>query len=68
MEYKRIIGYEKLDNMLTGFILGFLAIGLAYFAQMTYYNVDALGELGSPIKVNILKLILWNLVFFVINL
>jgi hypothetical protein len=30
---------------------------------MTYYNVDALGELGSPIKVNILKLSLLGALF-----
>jgi hypothetical protein len=63
MEYKRIIGYEKMDNIVTGFILGFLAIGLTYLAQMTYYNVDALGDLGAPIKVNILKLSLLGALF-----
>jgi hypothetical protein len=63
MEYKRIIGYEKMDNMVTGFILGFLAIGLTYFAQMAYYNVDALGDIGAPIKVNILKLSLLGALF-----
>lgn len=63
MEYQRIIGYEKLDNMITGLILGFLAISIAYFAQISYYNVDALGELGSPIKVNILKLSLLGALF-----
>jgi hypothetical protein len=63
MEYKRIIGYEKMDNMVTGFILGFLTIGLTYLAQMTYYNVDVLGDLGAPIKVNILKLSLLGALF-----
>ena len=63
MEYKRINGYEKMDNMVTGFILGFLAIGLTYFAQMAYYNVDALGDIGAPIKVNILKLSLLGALF-----
>jgi hypothetical protein len=69
MEYKRIIGYEKMDNMVTGFILGFLAIGLTYFAQMAYYNVDALGDIGAPIKVNILKLSLLGalLLFLLLN-
>ncbi len=63
MEYKRIIGYEKMDNMVTGFILGFLTIGLTYLAQMTYYNVYVLGDLGAPIKVNILKLSLLGALF-----
>ncbi|MBL7789978.1 MAG: hypothetical protein JNL75_09155 [Chitinophagales bacterium] len=69
MNYKRIIGYEKLDNMITGFILGCLAIGLAYNLQIAYYNIEALGNYGEGIKDDILKLSLLGglFTFLVLN-
>lgn len=63
MNWKRIIGYEPLDNMLTGLFIGFAAIFLAYYGQMAYYNVDALGNIGENIRVNILKLSLLGALF-----
>jgi len=63
MNYKRIVGYEKLDNMVTGFVIGLSTIGIAYLAQVSYYNVDILGEFGSSIKVNMLKLSLLGALF-----
>jgi len=56
MSYKRIIGYEKLDNMITGFFIGISSIGIAYYLQLSHYKVDALGQFGDGIKDDILKL------------
>lgn len=63
MNYKYIFGYEKIDNMLTGFIVGILAVGLAYVIQDSYYNLHALGEWGAGIKIDILKLSLLGALF-----
>jgi energy-converting hydrogenase Eha subunit A len=56
MDYRRIIGYEKIDNMLTGFLIGLLSIAIAYLLQDSFYNISALGSWGSGIKLDMLKL------------
>ncbi|MCE2963289.1 MAG: hypothetical protein ACK5UE_09165 [Chitinophagales bacterium] len=63
MSYKRIIGYEKFDNMITGFILGIAAIAITYLLQDSFYNVSALGEWGAGIKLDMLKLSLLGALF-----
>lgn len=63
MEFKRILGYEKFDNMITGFLLGLAAIAIAYILQDSFYNVSALGEWGAGIKLDMLKLSLLGALF-----
>ena len=63
MDYKRIIGYEKFDNMITGFLLGLAAIAIAYILQDSFYNVSTLGEWGAAIKIDMLKLSLLGALF-----
>lgn len=63
MSYKRIIGYEKFDNMITGFILGIASITITYLLQDSFYNVSALGEWGAGIKLDMLKLSLLGALF-----
>lgn len=62
-KFRRIIGYEKLDNLFTGFCLGLISIALAYYFQVNYYKVDTLGSYGLDIKENILKLSLLGALF-----
>lgn len=68
-KYKRVIGYEWLDNVITGFLLGVLAIVLFYFLQEKYYHVDQLGVYGLDFKIPFLKraLIGTLLVFLIMN-
>ncbi len=63
MSYKRIIGYEKFDNMITGFILGIASIAITYLLQDSFYNISALGEWGAGIKLDMLKLSLLGALF-----
>lgn len=63
MSYKRIIGYEKFDNMITGLILGIASIAITYLLQDSFYNVSALGEWGAGIKLDMLKLSLLGALF-----
>jgi hypothetical protein len=63
MDIKRIIGYEKLDNMLTGLALGFAAIILAYYGQINYYAVDRIGVYISEFQTPFLKLSLLGALF-----
>jgi len=52
---KNIIGYEKLDNALTGLLIGFGAIFFIYYFQLSYYHTDVLGEYGIDFKIPFLK-------------
>lgn len=63
MSYKRIIGYEKFDNMITGLLLGIASIAITYLLQDSFYNVSALGEWGAVIKLDMLKLSLLGALF-----
>jgi hypothetical protein len=56
MDIKHIIGYEKLDNVVTGIIVGFLGIGTTYYWQVRHYSVDQLGNLISEFQTPFLKL------------
>lgn len=62
-KFKRIIGYEKIDNMITGIVLGFFVIFIAYYFQEAYYHIDVLGSFGDSIQVHILKLSLLAALF-----
>ena len=66
---KRVIGYEKFDNVITGILLGVFGIVAAYYGQMAYYNVEALGIYGNSIQTSILKLSLLGalFIFLVLN-
>lgn len=63
MDIKHFIGYEKIDNLITGLICGFLAIGLTYFFQVRHYSVDQLGSLISEFQTPFLKLSLLGALF-----
>lgn len=52
---KQIIGYEKLDNVLTGLVLGFIAIGGIYYFQSLYYRIETLGDYGVSFQIPFLK-------------
>lgn len=53
--YKKYIGYEKLDNVFTGMVLGAIAIIGLYYAQSSYYHTDSLGQFAIDFKIPFLK-------------
>lgn len=55
MDYKRIIGYEKLDNMITGVIVGIIAIVGTFYAQVKYYSIGQIGSYSSEFELPFLK-------------
>jgi hypothetical protein len=67
--YKKYIGYEKLDNVITGMVLGFIAIVGLYYAQSSYYHTDSLGQFAIDFKIPFLKRALIGalIVFLVFN-
>ena len=69
MNIKRIIGYEKIDNVLTGFGLGTFAILLLYYFQGRYYSIGSLGYYALDFEIPFLKRALLGalIVFLVFN-
>jgi hypothetical protein len=69
MDIKCIVGYEKLDNMLTGIALGSMAIFMTYYGQIRYYAVDKIGSYSSEFDSPFLKRSLLGalLVFLIFN-
>lgn len=63
MDIKHIIGYEKIDNMITGMILGFAAIILTYFGLTNHYSIDRIGDYSSEFQTPLLKLSLLGALF-----
>jgi hypothetical protein len=52
---KQILGYNYLDNLITGIILGTVAIILVYYIQVKFYGIASLGEYSEAFRVPFLK-------------
>lgn len=65
--FKHIIGYHWLDNVLTGFLLGGLSIAVFQYAQIEYYHVDSFTADNSIFYIPFLKRsLLGGLVIFLL--
>lgn len=52
---KSVLGYEIKDHVVSGFIVGLIAIGLVFFLQVKYYGLDAMPEFINDFKEPFLK-------------